>query len=184
MKIFLYLFVIIVICSIMSCKLSKGYLSENSLIKKSSQIEKQEYSKYTGIITVDTIESMTFIQFDNSRVYLYIPKTKYKNIFATGLVSSQMIYCKISSNCEQFKSEEDGDTTIWGWDGPFIFIPMFDELAGTSTKRIYKFMVPRYSGGYFFILELTNLKATKKTSYEDFIYGAKVSYFEISEIFI
>ncbi len=86
----------------------KEYKSHELEVKKRDQFvfEKRynpkEYSKYSGKIFSDTTHGLTFVQFDSIRVYMYNELAIYKNIFTSGLVSPQMIYCVLDSLCRPF----------------------------------------------------------------------------------
>lgn len=150
------------------------------------------YQKYTGSITSDTIHGSTFIQFDSVRVYLFSGANKYKSVFTSGLISGQMLYCKMDSTCKptqglKMTNVETGEPIIenlWGWTGHTITIDYFEELKNIKsepTQRKFKFWVYPYKirfngGNAIFLLELTNEKATRETDIEEFIKGASVTF--------
>jgi len=152
----------------------------------------QNYNKYSGVITSDTTHGATYIQFDSVRVYLFEETNRFQNIFSTGLLSGQMIYCKLDSLCTPTKepvitNAETGEPIIedlWGWTGHTLRIDYFEEidyLKSKPTQRKFKFWVYpfkiRTSGfNYIFLLELTNKNANQQTDLETFIKGSSVTF--------
>ncbi len=164
---------------------------EDNYIFNNWKIE-QAYQKYTGRITTDTTHGSTFIQFDSIRVYLFSGANKYKSVFTSGLITGQMLYCKMDSTCKptqglkmtDVKTGEPIIENLWGWTGHTITIDYFEELKNVKSKptqRKFKFWVypykKRFNGGNaIFLLELTNEKATKQTDIDEFIKGATVTF--------
>ncbi len=163
---------------------------EDKLIFKNRKSD-QAYQKYSGIITSDTTHGSTFIQFDSVRVYLFGDAYKFKSVFTSGLISGQMLFCKMNSSCKPIKEIKITDAVtgepiienLWGWTGYTITIDYFEELKNIKSKptqRKFKFWVYPYKirfngGNSIYLLELTNDKANKKTDMEEFIKGASVT---------
>lgn len=151
----------------------------------------QVYQKYSGSITSDTTHGSTFIQFDSVRVYLLQGTDRFKSIFTSGLISGQLLYCKLNSSCKpteglKLLNAETGEPLIenlWGWTGHTITIDYFEEMKNIKSKptqRRFKFWVYpykiRFNGANgIFLLELTNNNANKQTDLETFIKGSSVT---------
>lgn len=156
------------------------------------EYQEESYPKYNGFIWSDTTHGSTFIQFDTVRVYLFKQTDFYKQIFTSGLVSGQMLYCKMDSTCQptkglEIRNAKTGEVIIenlWGWTGHTITIDHFEELQkpkSTDQTRRFKFWVNPYKhrfngGNIIFILELTNSSATKETDLNSFIENAEVTF--------
>ncbi len=165
-------------------------LEDRTLFKQSKK--NTIYQIYTGNIHTDTTHFTTFIQFDSVRVYLFNGTDLYKKVFTSGLISGQMIYCKLNSSCQPTPSihildaltKEPIVENLWGWTGHTITIDYFQEIKyikSKPTKRKFKFWVytykKRFNGGNaIFLLELTNKMADKHTNLEEFIEGAEVTF--------
>lgn len=151
----------------------------------------QTYQKYSGNITSDTTHGSTFIQYDSVRVYLFRGTDKFKSIFTSGLISGQLLYCKMDSSCKPIEGLKitNADTgepiieNLWGWTGHTITIDFFEEIKNIKSKptqRKFKFWVYpykiRFNGANdIFLLELTNNNANEQTDIETFIKGASVT---------
>jgi len=154
----------------------------------------QVYQRYTGNITSDTTHGSVFIQFDSVRVYLHGRAGTFSSIFTSGLISGQMLYCKMDSSCKpteglkgiNIKTGEPMLEQLWGWAGHTITIDYFEEMKNIKSKptqRKFKFWVYpykiRFNGGNdIFLLELTNENATRDTDLESFIRGASVTFLD------
>jgi len=150
------------------------------------------HQKYSGHIISDTTHGSTFIQFDSVRVYLFRGTDKFKSVFTSGLISGQMLYCKMDSSCKptqglRLTNADTGEPIIeslWGWTGHTITIDYFEEMKNIKSKptqRKFKFWVYpykiRFNGGNdIFLLELTNDNANEQTDLETFIKGATVTF--------
>lgn len=155
----------------------------------------QSHDRYSGNITSDTINGTTFVQFDSARIYLFDETSRYKNLFTSGLISSQLLYCTFNEDCKPVEpmyvitNTETGDTLVedlWGWTGHTIRIEYFEELQhvhSKPTQRRFKFWVypykMRFNGSNsIFYIELTNENANRDTDLDTFIQGAKVTFIE------
>lgn len=165
-----------------------------------NQYTRKNHSKYSNKIVTDTVNEVIFVQFDSIRVYLFNDAKKYSDIFSEGLLSGQMIYCELDSNCTPTKditlrNAKTGkilEQNIWGWKGHTIRIEHFEELFFPKQKctvKRFKFWVypykNRFNGGNnIFLLELTNTNANKETNLSDFILNSKVTFLKHSRIMI
>jgi hypothetical protein len=151
------------------------------------QYKENSYQKYSGNIKSDTIDGMTYIQFDSLRIYLSGGAIRYKNIFSSGLLSSQMIYCENDSLCRVPKMDDSFFISIetgkqiprnfHGWTGPEIFISNFKEITNVSSsprKKQFRFNISHMNGFSVYVLELTN--NNKPSTFDDFINGARVTF--------
>jgi hypothetical protein len=146
-------------------------------------VRNKSYQKYDGEITTD----LNFIRFDTTRFLLFDTTIKYKNIFNSGLILPQMLYCELDTFCRPPVE----DLTILniksggGWRGHTITIDYFEELTNLRTKptqRKFVFWANPYTirlncANPIFLLELTNNNANKKTDLDTFIKGSSVTFF-------
>jgi hypothetical protein len=148
----------------------------------------ESYEKYKGYITTDTFKDLTFIQFDSVRIYLDSGSAKFSSIFSSGLVTTQMFYCKWNKECTPPEDEIIGlgKRNFYGWEGNAIIITdmvLLKEVNSKATQRRFE-LLPRALihtasfGKSFYFLELTNDNANSKTDIETFIKGARVTLFK------
>lgn len=213
MKTLLIITIIALTClTIQSCNYTWTRLEatngKNFWVKKYKNNQKQEqiedryifknwkrdtiYQKYSGKIISDTTHGATFIQFDSIRIYLFHGAENFKSVFTSGLISGQLIFCKLDRSCEQTqglnlidsKTGESIPENLWGWTGHTITIDYFEELKNIKSKqteRKFKFWVypykTRFNGSNdIFLLELMNENANENTDLETFIKGASVTF--------
>lgn len=164
------------------------------------EYQKESYSKYQGPISSDTTHGSTYVQFDSVRIYLFKQTDFYKRIFTSGLVSGQMLYCKMDNTCQppkglEIRNAKTGNIVIenlWGWTGHTIVIGHFEELqkpkSSVQTRRFKFWVYPykhRFNGGnIIFILELTNPNATKETDLNHFIENAEVTFLKNARVML
>lgn len=150
--------------------------------------------RYTGKITLDTARGTTYIIYDTCRISLRGKDTTYKEIFTTGLISPQNIYCQLDSACKspppyRIKEDKDGKPVVEyydGWAGPSIHIgniKLITDIKYKGTQRRFELWVnpdPEVNhGGYdVFLLELINEHANEKTEMHEFIKGAQTNIFK------
>ena len=147
----------------------------------------QNYKRYSNSIIFDSIEEYKFIQYDSIRIYLEGNSKKYFNIFSSGLISGQMIFCELNNTCTEPKGHIMTDSktgqvierNFLGWKKGLIRINEIEELKyfklKPSTKR-YKLRVYTDIGIDIMFLELLNDSATDRTNLEDFIKGARTTF--------
>ncbi len=148
------------------------------------------FSKYNGKLSSDTVHSSTYIQFDSDRVYLFGDANAYKELFTSGLISSQIIYCLLDSNCRPVPDWQITDTVgrpivqdLWGWTGHTITIDYIKLLSNVQSKGsqrrfeiwVYPFKWRMNGCNNVFFLELTNETARKSTPLSEFIKGAHIT---------
>jgi hypothetical protein len=148
------------------------------------EYKKMTYPKYSGNIQSDTISGLTFIQFDSIRVYLGGDAVHFKQVFTSGLLYYQIIYCNLPDPCP-FRKDSWVDIegkplirTFHGWTGPKIFIDDFEELTNansTTHRRRFRFKISDPNGGAsVHFLELTN--RNKTLNFDDFVAGAETTF--------
>ncbi len=161
------------------------------------QYRQENYSKYHGLIQSDTANEYSYIQFDTVRIYLLRDTKNYIDVFKSGLISGQLIYCKLDSLCRPrgqmgIRNAETGELIklhIGDWYGHTITIAYFDEpkhLKISPQKRRFKFWVSTFAGtGHdVFFLELTNNKVSKYIDINEFVKDAHVTFIKQAWIII
>lgn len=185
-----------IIFFVSSCNIFHKKDLESSM--KNSNVFKYHYTqfyfaKYSGHIFTDTAKDDIYIQNDSIRVYLTGNTKKYKSIFTSGLISGQMIYCALDSNCKPVEqhifihdrvtgkiSYEDS----YGWIGHTIKIDSIQLLKNVHSKpnqRRFKLWVDPYKFKYSYFyniifIELTNKNANSSTEFEKFVDGASTTF--------
>jgi hypothetical protein len=149
----------------------------------------QAHSKYTGSIKTESDSVQTTITFDSLKVHLSGNAQRYKQIFSSGLLSELDIFCSFHIDCKPSKSgwTTASDTSIlnsfYKQSQYFFNITTLEELKyipQKPTRKRFLICIPDnvFTGMTIFFLELTNPKAKRRATLDDFIKGATVTYFE------
>jgi hypothetical protein len=150
----------------------------------------QIHVQYQGLISSDTIQNQTFVQFDTVRVYLLNQTKTYKRLFEKGLLCGQLFYCKQDSSCTDLNTinipKSQSSTYFMNWKGHSVGVDRIEllyDVHASQTQRRYKIaahsieMGNYYVGNIVYYMELTNPHATRFTSFKTFIKGASMTYF-------
>ena len=145
----------------------KNYDVEQKMLRRqlfAHWSEVSKYSKFNGVISSDTTHGSIFIQFDSNRIYLFAKAVNYADLFTTGLLSPQMIYCALDSNCIPHDAEwavtdlngKPISHSLYGWTGNAIsigHIELLTNVKSKSTQRRFEIWVRQYSVYDAFFLE-------------------------------
>jgi hypothetical protein len=155
-----------------------------------NQYKLQIHALYQGLISSDTIQNQTFVQFDTVRVYLLNQTKTYKGLFEKGLLSGQLFYYDHDTICAPLQSIKiqtpQSSTYYMNWKGHSVGvdrIELLHDVHASQTQRRYKIAAHRiemgnyYVGNIVYYMELTNPHATRFTSFKTFINGATMTYF-------
>ncbi len=130
------------------------------------------YSRYSGSISLITIDSFQYVRFDSVRVGLGRDTRQYIDIFSSGLLNSKIIYCMEDSLCRpneglEITDVETGnrirpDMAIGGYkysiNVGLIEEPKYLKLS-PKQRRFMLWIDTRGGNGYdVYFVELTNDK--------------------------
>lgn len=175
---------------------------EDQEIYKEQQVFKkrykpQTYKKYNGTISLITVDSFPYVQFDTVRIGFGKEARQFIDIFTIGLLNSQIIYCYQDSLCRPpipmtIINANTGELItphIGYWYGNIINVGYIEEpnhLKISPQKRRFKLWINTIHGanGYhIFFIELSNNKVDKYVDIKDFVKNATLT-FMISPWFI
>lgn len=148
------------------------------------------YTRFNGVISPMTIDSVHYVQFDIVRVCLGKEASKYIDIFSSGILNSQIIYCSRDSLCQPpkpvLKKEEiTGKIVkphIGSWYGDIINIGLIEEpkhLKKSPQIRRFKLWINATYGLYgydVYFIELRNETVDKYIDIKEFIKNARLTY--------
>jgi hypothetical protein len=154
------------------------------------QYHPKTYSRYIGSISLITIDSFPYVQFDSVRVGFGKDARKFIEIFSSGLLNSKIIYCTQDSLCRtptaiQLTEVASGKVIkphIGDWYGDIINVGLIEEpghLKESPQKRRFKLWISTTYGehGYsVYFIELTNNKVDKYVDIHEFIKNASLTF--------
>jgi hypothetical protein len=153
-----------------------------------STATRKNYDKYQGVIITDTTHGFTFFQYDTTRIYLSKQYSSYNWLFASGLVSAQMIYCAVNSCTPaifefEARSLTDNKNIIpemHGWYRPYVQV-WVEELDGFRKKnrRCYMLHIQNAGGYNAILIELVNERESYIFTNASFAQGANVTLFKM-----
>jgi hypothetical protein len=163
------------------------YIEQNVFAK---QNQPKTYSRYSGSISVITVDSVPYVQFDTVRVGFKKDARKFIDIFSSGLLSSEIIYCTLDSLCRvpspllvaEFSRGKVAKPHIAGWYGDIITVGSIEEpdhLKISPQKRRFKLYVNAVYGGSgynVYFIELSNAKTNTYVDMKEFVKNASLTF--------
>ncbi len=156
-----------------------------------TQYQTKAYSRYSGSISLITVDSFSYVQFDSVRVGFGKDARKFLDIFSSGLLNSKIIYCTQDSLCRppmplvvstEVETGKVKKPHIGDWYGNIINVGLIEEpehLKISPQRRRFKLWINAYYGthGYnVYFIELTNDQADKYIDIKEFVNNASLTF--------
>lgn len=171
----------------------KKYEDQEAYNEKSvfaSRYQAKAYSRYDGSISLITVDSFPYVQFDSVRVGFGKDARKFIDIFSSGLLSSKIIYCTQDSLCRpptpmlitEVATGKVIKPHIGDWYGNIINVGLIEEpehLKVSPQKRRFKLWINATYGAYgynVYFIELTNNKADEYVDINEFVKNASLTF--------
>ncbi|MBK0403150.1 hypothetical protein I5M27_09150 [Adhaeribacter sp. BT258] len=148
------------------------------------------YSRYSGEIIIVNEDNFPEVQFDTVRVGIAPNAIKFIEIFSSGILNSEILYCTLDSLCRppspmQMRDAKTGEI-VKRYKGKtyknYINVGLIEEpeqLKISPQRRRFKLWVDTTEGGYGYdvvLVEITNLKVDSYVDIREFVKGASLTY--------